>query len=175
MLIPVILCIFDKIKIMKPLKLLSILFFIPFLGNAQNTNFKRVKPCSFGIDLPVEMRLTKMYQESSPDYCDYEVRLQDGSSVIELHSLLNSRFTLSNIREAYYSALKSSELDITYQFLGRDFFIISGMNPNNGKTVYWKRVWGSKFVSDLNIEYSPSKRGAIEKHIARISKSFTSD
>ena len=155
--------------------LIAIALLISILSNAQNSPFKRVKPCTFGVDLPVEMKINKMYNDYSPDFCDYEVKLNDGNVIIELHSLLNSRSEFNTITELYYKALKSSKLRITYKMVASDYFVISGINNENGNIVYWKRVLGQSFVSDLNIEYNQSRKSAIEKYIARISKSFTSD
>ena len=56
-----------------------------------------------------------------------------------------------------------------------DYFVISGINNENGNIVYWKRVLGRSYVSDLHIEYNQTRKSTIENHIARISKSFTSD
>jgi hypothetical protein len=159
---------------MKRYTLLALICLIPFFGSAQLTPFKRVQPCAFAIELPVDMKIKKMYEDSSPDYCDYEVTLRDGYTIMELHSLNKSRFEQSSIKGLYNQALRSSDLNITYNTLGSNFFIISGINPQNGNIVYWKRVLGQNFVSDLHIEYNQGRKAAIEKHIGRIAKSFTS-
>lgn len=161
---------------MKRYTLLVLICLIPFLGSAQQlTPFKRVQPCSFAVDLPVDMKIKKMYEDYSPDYCDYEVKLRDGYVAMELHSLLKSRFEQSTIRGLYNEALRSSDLNITYKMLAANFFIISGINNQNGNIVYWKRALGQNFVSDLHIEYNQARKAAIEKYIGRISKSFTSN
>ena len=160
---------------MKQFKFLVITFLFPFLGSTQNSPFKRVAPCTFGIELPVEMKIKKMYEDASSDYCDYEVKLKDGYKIMELHSLINSRFEHNTINELYNIALESSDLNITYKIVASDYFVISGLKKENGNIVYWKRVLGINFVSDLHIEYNQAKKSAIEKHIGRISKSFTSD
>ncbi len=154
---------------------IAILLLIPFIGTSQNTTWKKVTPCSFSLEIPVDMKITKMYEDSSLDYCDYEVFLKDGYSIMELHSLLNTRFDESTIDGFYQAALDLSKLRITYKMLGSNFFIISGFNQENGNIVYWKRVLGDSFVSDLHIEYSQARMPAIEPYIERISKSFTSN
>ena len=156
-------------------KLIAYFFLFPFLCNAQNSSFKRVKPCAFGVDLPIFMKINKMYDDYSPDFCDYEVKFNDENLIIELHSSINSRFEYNTINELYYKALKSSKLRITYKMVSSDYFVISGFNNENGNIVYWKRVLGQSFVSDLHIEYNQTRKSTIENHIARISKSFTSD
>jgi hypothetical protein len=128
----------------------------------------------FEIELPIEMQVSKMYSDVSTDYCDYNVRTKNGIDIMELHSLLKSRFTFSTIREAYREALSSTNLNITYKMQSGDFFVISGYNPNNGNVVYWKRIVGNRFVSDMRIEYSQSRRSLIESNIGRIAKSFRS-
>lgn len=128
----------------------------------------------FEIELPVDMRVSKMYSDVSSDFCDYSVRTSDGYAIMELHSLLNSRFTFRTIEEAYRSAISSSNLHITYKMQSGNFFVISGYNPDNGNIVYWKRVLGNRYVSDMRLEYSQSKRSRIDSSIGRIAKSFRS-
>ena len=160
---------------MKQFTAIAILLLIPFIGTSQNTTWKKVTPCSFSLEIPVEMKITKMYDDSSPDYCDYEVSLKDGYGIMELHSMNFSRFDLSTIEEFYGAAMENSELKVTYHTMASNFFVISGINQENGNIVYWKRVLGDSFVSDLHIEYNESRKSVIEKYIARISKSFTSN
>lgn len=126
----------------------------------------------FEIELPIDMKMSKMFNEVSADYCDYQVKTQDGYPIMELHALLNSRFEFGTIKEAYKAALATSKLNITYQVQIGNFFIISGYNPTNGNIVYWKRAMGRLYVSDMHIEYNRSRKDLIEKNIARIAKSF---
>lgn len=158
-------------------KIITILFIISnsIHLHAQSKIYLNHKPCSFQIDLPLDMKISRMYKEVSRDYCDYRVRLKDGFSVMELHSMLNSRFEFSSISEAYQSAVSSSKLNITYKMKSGNFFVISGYDPVNGNIVYWKRVLGDSYVSDMIIEYDRSRKGLIEKHIGRIAKSFRSE
>jgi hypothetical protein len=150
------------------------IFAIPFFGITQDVAFQKITPCSFSIEIPVDMKIKAMYEDSSLDYCDYEVVLKDGFSIMELHSLLNTRFDQSTIDGFYQAALEGTELKVTYKMLGANFFVISGYNQENGNIVYWKRVLGENYVSDLHIEYNESRKSSIEKYIGRISKSFTS-
>ena len=69
----------------------------------------------------------------------------------------------------------NTDLEITYNMIGSDFFVISGINKENGNIVYWKRILAAEFVKDLHIEYNQSRKPDIEKYISRISKSFTSN
>jgi hypothetical protein len=145
-----------------------------FLVQAQTNQFKKYQSPMFEIELPVDLRVSKMYSEVSSDYCDYSVRTSDGYSIMELHSLLNSRFSFRTVAEAYRAAISSSNLNITYKLQSGNFFVISGYNPENGNIVYWKRILGDRFVSDMRLEYSQSKRDLIESNIGRIAKSFRS-
>jgi hypothetical protein len=144
------------------------------LSSAQPTKFKRHQSPMFEIELPVDMRVSKMYSDVSSDYCDYSIRTGDGYPIMELHSLLSSRFSFSTIGEAYQSAIYSSNLNITYKMQSGNYFVISGFNPENGNIVYWKRVLGKQYVSDMRIEYSQRRRDLIEPNIGRIAKSFRS-
>ena len=160
---------------MKLFLAISTLLFFSFIGNSQTTTFKKHSPGTFSIELPAEMKLSEMYDQSSPDYSDFEVKLKDGYVIMELHSLINSRFEHSNtIKELYDAALSSSKLDITYKMTSSNYFVISGFNKENGNIVYWKRVLGENFVSDMHIEYIKSRKNDIEQHIGKIAKSFTS-
>jgi hypothetical protein len=166
---------------MKKLLLIIILTLIINFSYSQNTYFKKIEPCSFVIELPSDMKITNMYEDHSPDYCDFEVKLEDGYSIMELHSMNNMRFIIpdskqgySIIKELYIAALNASKLKITYKLLAKDFFVISGINTENGNIVYWKRSLGNSFISDMHIEYKQTRKKDIEPFIGRISKSFKS-
>ncbi|MFN5317743.1 MAG: hypothetical protein ACK5CY_02765 [Bacteroidia bacterium] len=131
-------------------------------------------PCSFSVSLPSDFKLQPMYDEKSPNYCDYSVKTKDGSEIIQLHSLLSSRFEFSSIKDLYDAGLKNSDLDISYKTQKGNWFVISGTKKDNGNIVYWKRVSGNSFISDLHIEYPKRRESEIAPYIAIISKSFTS-
>lgn len=116
-----------------------------------------------------------MYTDPSPDFCDYKVKLNDGYTLMELHSSINSRFEYNTIQDFYTAALNSSTLNITYKMKTKNFFVISGFNKKNGNIVYWKRALGENFVSDMHIEYNKSRKAYIEPFIGKISKSFVSE
>ena len=143
--------------------------------------FKTHTPCSFSISLPVNFNLEPMYEEGSHDYCDFSVKLSDGYEIIQVHSMLSSRFSFSDMKNGeseikylYNKAVKNSELIITYKVQKENWFVISGTQKKNGNIVYWKRVCGISFISDLHIEYPKIKETEIAPHIATISKLFTS-
>jgi hypothetical protein len=151
------------------------------LDNAQKVAFKSHNPCSFSVSLPTTFKLVSQNYETSPDYCDYEVKLTDGSVIIQIHSLLNSRFSFDDIKKGesdikylYRRALSKSKLDITYKTQKENWFVISGIDKSNGKINYWKRVSGSNFISDLSIEYTKSQALQIEPYIGKIATSFSS-
>jgi hypothetical protein len=142
---------------------------------AQEIPYKKYTPCTFSVELPTTMEMYKMYEDSSPDYCDYEVKLKDGTVIMEIHSLIKSRFEYTSMEDLYAKALLSSELTITYKKLNSNYFVISGLDKKNGNIVYWKRVLGENFISDMRIEYDNSRKNDIEPFIEKISKSFTSN
>ena len=131
-------------------------------------------PCMFGVKLPSNYKLEPIQEDISSDYCDYHVKGKPEGLILKFHSLLNSRFNFDNIEELYDAALKSTKLDVGYKAQKGNWFVISGTNKSNGNAVYWKRVWGEMYVSDLHIEYPKSKASEIEPSIGTISNSFTS-
>lgn len=137
--------------------------------------FKSYTPCAFSVSLPSNFKLQQMYDDKSPDYCDYSVKTKDGLEIIQLHSLLSSRANGSSIKELYDAAIKKSEFDISYKTQKGNWFVISGTKKDNGNIVYWRRVSGNSFISDLLIEYSKGQESEISPYIAKISNSFTSE
>jgi|TARA_B110000879_G_C11088494_1_gene477934 hypothetical protein len=138
-------------------------------------NYKSHNPCSFSISLPTNFKIREMYDDNSPDYCDFIVSIDDGLEVIELHSMLNSRFEFTKIEELFNVAILNSELQITYKTQKENWFVISGTNKENGNIVYWKRISGENFISDLHIDYPPKRKSEIEPYIGVISSSFISE
>jgi hypothetical protein len=160
---------------MKHFVIFTALLFCSFIMNAQDVTFKEYTPCTFSIELPDGMNLSTMNEDSSPDYCDYEVKLKDGYVIMELHSMLNTRFEYNSIEELYNAALGSSKLNITYKVLTAHYFIVSGLDNKSGNIIYWKRVMGENFISDMWINYDQKRKADIEQYIGKIAKSFTSD
>jgi hypothetical protein len=144
------------------------------ISRVPEVTYKSHTPCTFSVSLPSDFKLQPMYDDKSSDYCDYSVKTKDGFEIIQLHSLLSSRFEFSSIKELYDAAIKKSELDITYKAQKGNWFVISGTKKENGNTVYWKRISGISFISDLHIEYPKSRESEIASYIATISNSFTS-
>lgn len=149
--------------------------------NLDRVTFKSHNPCSFSVSLPTTFKLVSQNYETSPNYCDYEVKLNDGSVIIQIHSLTNGRFSYEDINEGesdikylHRRALSKSKLEIAYKTQKENWFVISGTNKSNGKINYWKRVLGSNFISDLTIEYTKSQASQIEPYIGKIATSFTS-
>jgi len=137
-------------------------------------SYKSYTPCTFRISLPSNFNLQSIYDDNSPNYCDYSVKTKDGFEILQLHSLLSSRFAFGTIKELYDAAIKGSYLEITYKLQKGNWFVISGTQKKNGNIVYWKRVLGFNFVSDLWIEYPKSRETEITPYIKTISNSFTS-
>lgn len=146
---------------------------------AQNTNkttqYKNYSPCTFYVSLPVQFKLINEYpNDYSPDHCEYIVKTKGDLQLISISSLLNSRFESYIIQDLYKEAINNSQLNIVYKIQKANWFVISGTKKENGNIVYWKRVAGSSFISDLHIEYPKSKKNEIEPYLTKISTSFTS-
>lgn len=138
-----------------------------------DVSYKTYSKCGFGVSLPATYKLLQD-GETSPDYCDYYVRISD-ASVIELKSLNRSRFDAAGIEDLYEAALANHpKLQITYKTIRDNWFVISGTDKEKGKIVYWKRVWGDNFVSDLRFEYTEKDKDNIEPYLSKISKLFIS-
>jgi len=112
--------------------------------------------------------------DNNPDVCDYIVKTKFGLKLIEIHSLINSRFEFNTVQDLYKEALSKSKFNIIYKIQKSNWFVISGIKKENGNIVYWKRVAGANFISDLYIEYSKSQKNEIEPFLTKISTSFTS-
>ena len=138
-------------------------------------NYKSYKPCSFSVVLPSNLDLQPIYEDRNPNYCDFSVKSKDGFEFIQIHSLINSRFEFNSIVELYQSAINESDFDITYKIQKSNWFVLSGINRKNGNVIYWKRVSGNRFISDLYIEYPKSRELDIMPHITTISRSFASE
>lgn len=104
------------------------------------------------------MKLKNMYDEPTPDSKNFEVITGDAEVIIELHSLISSRFGCDGISDCYNAAINGTKLNITYKTMSGNYFVISGFNKDNGNIVYWKRAVGEWYVSDLHIEYNPLKK-----------------
>jgi hypothetical protein len=149
-------------------------------NKTQKVSFITHTPCTFSVILPSIFDLQPMYDEKSPDYCDYRVLTKSGFEVMQLHTLLSSRFSgcdswnenLSEVKNFYQCALNNSQLNISYKAQNSNWFVISGVD-DDGDIVYWKRVVGNIFIGDLYIKYPKSRESEIVEYIPMISKSFT--
>ena len=135
-------------------KVLFLLMF-PILCFGQTELYKNYNRCNCSIDIPTEMTLN--VYESTFDYCDAEIILKNGQSVIELHSLNISRFEFDNIEDLFDAAVikhsKNPNFKLTYKMKRTNYFIISGVDNKSGNIIYWKRVVGDNFISDLRFDY----------------------
>ena len=55
-----------------------------------------------------------------------------------------------------------------------NYFVISGVDNKSGNIIYWKRVVGDNFISDLRFDYPFSLKKEVEPFIGKIAKSFES-
>ena len=155
----------------------NILIYSLFLFASQTiyAQYKEYSPCSFAVSLPINFKLINEYpEENNPDECHYIVKSKSGLKLIEINSSLNSRFEENNIKALYKRALTNSNLNITYKIQKLNYFVISGTDKTNGNIVYWKRIFGDNFISDLYIKYSKNQKNEIEPYLTKMSTSFTS-
>lgn len=152
----------------------TILFSVGF--NFAQITYESYHPCSFEIKLPTTFIFENVFEEDDNlDVCNYNVKWQSDKVVLQVNSLNASRFEYSTILELYNAAVASKKLNISYKIQKKNWFVISGTNAENKNIVYWKRVLGGNFVSDLYIEYPSANKDLIEPYIATMSKSFDSD
>ena len=139
-------------------------------------NYTSHHPCTFDIQLPTSFIFEDAFPEDDNlDICNYYVKWSNNEILFEVNSNNASRFEYSTMPELYDAAIKNNKLDISYKTQKKNWFVISGINKENKKIVYWKRVLGETFISDLYIEYPSSSKDLIEPYIGTISKSFISD
>lgn len=146
----------------------------PVSEQAAPVSFEDHDTYKFSVSLPSGWKMEEMW-EGSLDFCDYEVKAKDGTKILELHALLNSRFDAGSITDLYAAALESSKLEIIYKLQKQNWFVISGIDKKTKNIVYWKRIWGEHYVSDLYLDYPKNKETEIAPYIGRIAKSFISE
>ena len=155
--------------------LLLVTLSIAFSNSFSQTPFKKHHPCSFYISLPKGFTIKPIEQESNFDYCDYKVKTADKVEVMQLHSLLASRYMKSDIGTLYSIELKMEDINIAYKIQKANWFVVSGTDKKTGHLLYRKTVVGERFVSELRIDYSPKQAAKIEPFIPRIAASFSSE
>jgi hypothetical protein len=156
-----------------------IVILTPLIGASQEISFQKHLLCRFSIDLPIDWRISQSKEGLSSGNCSYQVSLKNGYILMNLESKPIASLKCSDLRDCtvealFQKALRESTLSVTYKFLGKGFFVISGFNKRNGNIVYWKRVFGDGFVSDMHLEYRDERRVAVDPHMNRISRSFVS-
>ena len=148
----------------------------PILCFGQSELYENYNRCNCSIDIPTEMTLN--VYESTFDYCDAEIILKNGQRVIELHSLNISKFEFDNIEDLFNAAVikhsKNPNFKLTYKMKKINYFVISGVDNKSGNIIYWKRVVGDNFISDLRFDYPFSLKKEVEPFIGKIAKSFES-
>jgi hypothetical protein len=150
------------------------------LSNTPNKNFISNKyithnPLGLTVDLPEHLQLVKENSKPSIDYGDYNIILEDGYVIGEIHSLTNGRFLLDTITDFYESAQNNPSITISYKAQSDNWFVVSGTNKETGNIIYWKRIVSEPYISDLEFEYPPKRRQEIEPYLGRISRSFQDD
>lgn len=124
------------------------------------------------INLPSNFTVEKMYEDTSPDFCDYSIKFND-VEIIQIHSLLKSRFEFTDVNTLYEAAINNSEFDVTYKMQKDDWFVVSGLNVEDQNIIYWKRLLGEVYISDLRFSYPDDLQNSVGPLIGEIAKSFT--
>lgn len=141
--------------------------------NSGQATYSNHKLLTFSIKLPSSFKVEPMYSDNNYDHCDYSVKTSDGFEIMQLHSLLSSRFQYNDIKEFYKAALNKSSDDITYKTQKRNWFILSGYIKGSGNIFYWKRISGNQYINDMRIEYPKERANQIEPFISEIQLSLT--
>ena len=157
------------------MRCLIIILAFAFNGSIAQSKFKNHHPCSFSISLPASFSIKPMEIESNFDYCDYKVNTAQKIEVMQLHSLLASRYMDSDIKTLYAIELKAEEIDIIYKLQKANWFVISGTDKKTGHLLYRKTIVGERFVSELRIDYAKDQARKIEPFIPKIAASFSSE
>lgn len=139
----------------------------------QTIEFVDQSTYKYSVSLPSTWKVETLYEESL-DYCNYEASLPDGTKVLELNAMLNTRFDSDNIQDLYTEALEGTALKITYKLQKDNWFVISGIDEATKNIVYVKRVLGEQYVSDLRFTYTKSEESRVAPYIGRIAASFES-
>lgn len=148
---------------------------------AQETTYKTFHDCTFSVDIPTNYYISPMYEEdpdneSTLDYCHFELKNYFGYTLVEFHSYLKTGWGVDNdLQGSYDDALsKNGYQKVTYKVYKGNWFVISGIDKN-GKYFYWKKVEGDSFYSSMIFTYDDKFKEEIEKIIPVMVKSFTSD
>jgi len=128
------------------------IFIFASMVSFSQTQFKKYTPCSFSISLPKGFTIKPIEKESNFDYCDYKVKTPDRIEVMQLHSLLASRYMDSDIKTLYAIEQKMEDIHIVYQVQKANWFVITGTDKKTGHLLYRKTIIGQRFVSELRID-----------------------
>ena len=135
-------------------------------------SFIDYRRCSFKVSLPQSYLFKIDEEDNNLDMCTATVSTSDGLQIIDIRSMNNARFETRNIKDS--PKPKIPTLEVTHNTQKNNWFVISGYN-NEGMIVYWKRVSGDNFISDLYMEYPQHRSSEINSKIGKIAGSFTSD
>jgi hypothetical protein len=86
-----------------------------------------------------------------------------------------SRYSEESIKNLYYGDLNNDRYTITYKTLQSSWYVVSGVNLNNGK-IFYKKVYYSineSEVRNMILEYPSTRKSQIDPLISRIQKSFS--
>jgi len=138
-------------------------------------DFQLHKPCSFSIKLPSNFILSAMYNDTSKDYCDYEIKSEGSPFRFMINSMIKSRFEETEIAALYAQAQETYGESIFQKSQIDNWFVISANDAETGNIICWKRVVGENYISDLKVTYDAKEKARIEPYLEEILNTFESD
>jgi hypothetical protein len=131
-------------------------------------------PCSFHVSLPETWKLEPFNGVGNDGpACNYEALTEKGDKVLSVSSMKHAEFETNSMDSLYAMAIEYSKFPISSQSRNGNTFVLRGTNPETGNTVYWKRVVGKAFISDLYFDYPKNLEQDIAPYREKIAASFT--
>ena len=145
-------------------------------GSSQKTVFKNHSVCGLAISLPTHFTIQPVsIEDNNLDFCDYTVASLENNLNGTVSSRNKARFEFSEIKELYDAALANSKLNIMERKQQQKWFVIRGIDPSSKNVIYWKRVVGENYISDMHLEYPQDDTDNPNPHLKKIATSFVSD
>jgi hypothetical protein len=140
------------------------------------TQWKRIDGCSFSMRIPISFKTkrSKPARTQNPSDCNY-YGLVNGDKVFDIYSSSASLFDSQDIDTLYKMAVDYSKFTIRHNEQKGNWFVVSGVNPETGNNIYWKRTIGREYITDLYFDYPKEKAAEVEPFIEGIAVSVVSD
>lgn len=140
------------------------------------TQWRRTDGCSFSIRIPAGCKLKKqeIAEGQNPSDCNYAGTL-NGEKAFHIYSSPADFFESQDIDTLYKMAVDYSKFTIRHQEQKGNWFVISGVHPETGNDIYWKRVLGRKYITDIYFDYPKEKAEEVEPFVEGMAVSLISD